>query len=462
MTLSPDHVVDANPGGPAGSGSPPANPLASAAGSAEPLALHGQRLGSAVLTGLLAGAAAAAFHWIVARAGVLQGLLRASAGAHPLLLGAASVAVSASLVALAAWLVNRFEPDAVGSGIPVVKELLREHRPLAWFRVFWVKFLSGALAIAGGLALGREGPTVQMGGALGQGLARVRGGGHGRERTLLVMGSAAGLAAAFNAPLAGVFFALEELRVTLKPRQAIATLVATGSAVWLGRGIFGQGPQFATPAFSSPALASYPLFLLLGAAAGAIGVLFNRSLLKTLDRLDSFRARWGSPAVAAAVGALVGLVGAFSPSLLGPGEHLINRAIDVGLPWRLALGVLLLRFALTLASYGSATAGGLFAPLLVIGAHLGLLVGKVASALLPAWVGPPGAYAVAGMCSLLAASVRSPVTSIVLMIEMTESYVLVMPLLLASLAAYVVADLLNDAPIYDALLERAAGSHSAV
>jgi CIC family chloride channel protein len=427
---------------------------------AEPLALHGQRLGSAVLTGVLAGGAAAGFHWTVERAGALQGLLRSAGTGHPIAIGAVSMAVSASLVALAAWLVHRFEPDAVGSGIPVVKELLAEHRPVAWFRIFWVKFISGALAIAGGLALGREGPTVQMGGALGQGFARLRGGGHARERTLLVMGSAAGLAAAFNAPLAGVFFAVEELRVTLRPRQAIAMLVATGSAVWLGRGIFGQAPEFATPAFSSPASASYPLFLLLGAVAGAVGVLFNRSLLETLKRLDAVRARWGAPAVAAAVGALVGVVGAFSPALLGPGEHLINRAIDLGLPWRLALGVLLLRFALTLASYGSATAGGLFAPLLVIGAHLGLLAGRLAAALLPAWVGPPGAYAVAGMCSLLAASVRSPVTAIVLMIEMTESYVLVMPLLLASLAAYVVADLLGDEPIYDALLERAAAKRA--
>lgn len=423
--------------------------------AAEPLALHGQRLGSAVLVGLLAGGAAAAFHWSVERAGALLGLIDAAGAAHPVVARVATVSVSAALVSAAAWLVHRFEPDAVGSGIPVVKELLLRHRPVAWLRVFWVKFLSGVLAIAGGLALGREGPTVQMGGALGQGLARLRGVGPARERTLLVMGSGAGLAAAFNAPLAGVFFALEELRVPLKPRQAIASLIATGSAVWLGRGLFGQAPVFATPAFAPPALASYPLFLVLGLLMGAVGVLFNRSLLRTLTACDRLRARWGAARTAAALGAAVGLVGVFAPGLLGPGEHLINRAIDVGLPWRIALTILLVRFALTLVSYGSATAGGLFAPILVIGSHLGLLAGEGAVALLPGWVGPAGPYAVAGMCALLAGSVRSPVTAIVLMIEMTESYVLVMPLLIASLAAYVVADLLADEPIYDALLERA-------
>ena len=122
--------------------------------------------------------------------------------------------------------------------------------------------------------------------------------------------------------------------------------------------------------------------------------------------------------------------------------------------WRLALIVVLLRFVLTLVSYGSSTAGGLFAPVLVIGAHFGILAGHGAEALLPAWAGPPGAYAVVGMCALLTASVRSPVTSIVLMIEMTATYSLVMPLLFASLGAYTVADWLGDVPIYDALLER--------
>jgi CIC family chloride channel protein len=419
------------------------------------MARLGERLGEAVATGLLAGGAAAAFHWTVEAAGAGRALLRQAGGDHPLLAGAAAVLASAALVALAAWLVQRFEPDAVGSGIPTVKEVLRQHRPLAWFRVFWVKFASGTLAIAAGLALGREGPTVQMGGSLGQGLARWRGGGVERDRTLLVLGSGAGLAAAFNAPLAGVFFVIEELRVTLRPRQAIAALIATSTAVWLGRSLFGQAPVFSTPGFSPPALSTYPLFIALGLVMGGAGVLFNRALLRTMGLLDRLRRRLGAAAVAALAGGLVGLVGAAWPWLLGPGEGLINGAVEGGLAWRLAVGVLLLRFALTLVSYGSATAGGLFAPVLVIGAHLGLLVGHGAAAALPGWAGAPGAWAVAGMCALLAASVRSPVTAVVLMIEMTESYALAMPLLLASLAAYVVADALGDVPIYDALLDRA-------
>lgn len=430
------------------------DPLPPTAGLS-PLARLRARLGGAVVTGLLAGAGAAAFHVVIEAAGALRGTLHSAAAGRPLLGAAASVAATAALVALAAWLVHRFEPDAAGSGIPTVKEVLRQHRPLAWLRVLWVKFASGTLAIGAGLALGREGPTVQMGASLGQGLARRRGGGPEGERTLLVMGAGAGLAAAFNAPLAGVFFVVEELRVTLRPRLAIAALIATSTAVWLGRSLFGQAPVFATPGFAPPALASYPLFLGLGLLLGGAGVLFNRALLATVAALDGLRARFGVAPVAAAAGALVGLVGAAAPWLLGPGEPLINRAIDVGLPWRLAAIVLLARLALTLVSYGSATAGGLFAPVLVLGAHLGLLAGQGAQALLPDWVGPPGTYAVAGMCALLTASVRSPVTAIVLMIEMTESYALAMPLLLASLAAYLVADELGDAPIYDALLERA-------
>lgn len=426
---------------------------------AEPGEGLADRLGSAILVGLSAGAAATAFHWSVERAGALRGALEAAGKLHPLAGGAASVLFSAALVASAAWLVHRFEPDAAGSGIPTVKEILRRHRPVAWLRILWVKFVSGTLAIAAGLALGREGPTVQMGGSLGQGLARLRGGAAWRERTLLVMGSGAGLAAAFNAPLAGVFFAIEELRVSLRPRQAIATLIATSTAVWLGRSVFGQAPVFSTPGFAPPSLASYPLFVGLGLVMGLVGVLFNRALLATTALLDRLRAHLGAAGVGALLGGIVGLVGALAPELLGPGEGLINRSIEGAFSWRLAVLVLLARFALTLASYGSATAGGLFAPLLVIGAQLGLLAGEGTAGALSGWVGPPGVYAVVGMGALLSASVRSPVTSVVLLIEMTESYALAMPLLLASLAAFVVADELGDVPVYDALLERALGAH---
>jgi len=422
--------------------------------------IHGLavRLRDAVLTGFLAGIAATAFHAFVQAADRLREHLHERAPEetirHLLVVGIASVVVSAAFVALAAWLVHRLAPDAVGSGIPTVKEVLQRHRPLAWFRIFWVKFASGALAIAAGLALGREGPTVQMGGSLAQGFARRTGGGPSRERALLVMGSAAGLAAAFNAPLAGVFFAVEELRVTLRPREAIAVLFSTSTAVWLGRVVFGQAPVFATPAFAHPALASYPLHLLLGATMGLAGVLFNRALLGTMNVFDGLRRRFGPASVAALVGAAIGIVGTFAPRLLGPGEGLINDAIGGGIPVVATIGILLARSSLTFASYSTATAGGLFAPILVIGAQAGLLFGHGADALLPSWAGPPGIFAAAGMAALLTGAVRSPVTSVVLMIEMTESYALAMPLLLASLAAHVVADALGDVPIYDALLDR--------
>jgi CIC family chloride channel protein len=202
-----------------------------------------------------------------------------------------------------------------------------------------------------------------------------------------------------------------------------------------------------------PPLSALPLFLILGVVAGLLGVVFNRALLANL-KLFERTARWPFGLPAALVGVAVAVVGWFAPEALGGGGRMVQATLagQVGLS-ALAL-LLLLRFAMTMASYGTGAAGGIFAPLLVLGAQAGLLVGLLGPSLFPSATGYGTSFAVVGMAALFTAIVRAPLTGIVLILEMTSSYPLMLPLLAACFTAYALADLLHDRPIYEALLER--------
>src|SRR4051812_8161461 len=363
------------------------------------------------------------------------------------------VAVCGTAAGAALWLVRRFAPETAGSGIPHLKAVLHRLRGMRWQRVLAVKFVSGTLGIGSGLALGREGPTVQMGGALGQmvsGWLRSS----ARERHILIAaGAGAGLAAAFNAPLAGVIFVLEELRRDFAPGALTGAFVASVTADIVVRLMTGQSPVFHIASPPVPPLNTLPLFLILGVVAGLLGVVFNRTLLGSL-RLFERTSRWPFGLPAALVGIAVALVGWFAPDALGGGGRMVQATLagQVGLS-ALAL-LLLLRFAMTMASYGTGAAGGIFAPLLVLGAQAGLLVGLLGPHLFPSATGYGTSFAVVGMAALFTAIVRAPLTGIVLILEMTSSYPLMLPLLAACFIAYALADMLHDRPIYEALLER--------
>ncbi len=361
--------------------------------------------------------------------------------------------LGAAAVALSVFAVRRFAPAAAGSGIPNLKAVLHRARPMGGVRLIAVKFFGGATAITAGLALGREGPTIQMGGALGSLLSRrSRSTAHERQ-VMIAAGAGAGLAAAFNAPLAGLIFVLEEVQKNFAPGIFTATFIASVTADSVSRVLFGQRAVFPTVPVAAPALAAIPLFALLGVGAGLLAVAFNRGLLATMratDRLD-LRGRVG---FAALIGAGVAGIAWLEPGLVGGGGRLVEQAIAGKGLVQILLGLVLLRFVLTLASYGTGAPGGIFAPLLVLGSQAGLTLGLVVAATLPALGVTPAAWAVVGMAALFAGTVRAPLTGIVLMLEMTESYSLMLPLLVASFAAQWVADLLREPPIYDALLQR--------
>ncbi|HPF57168.1 MAG TPA: H(+)/Cl(-) exchange transporter ClcA [Candidatus Competibacteraceae bacterium] len=366
-----------------------------------------------------------------------------------------SILFSVITISVAVWLVRFFAPAAAGSGIPHLKGVLLGYRSMVWHRILWVKFISGVIGVTGGLTLGREGPTVQMGGALGQMFGSRSHSDTLEQRILIAAGAGAGLSAIFNAPLAGVVFVLEELQGNFASPVFFAALIASMTADVLSRWLMGQNPVFHVTVTAIPDLASLPLFLALGILAGVLGVLFNRALLAT-QRLSDVRGPWKLAAKWISWGTIIGLMGWWMPELCGGGHLIVERIlggheyIDL---WTLAL-LFGLRFVLTMGSYGTGAAGGIFAPLLVLGALLGLIIGELGREWFPLVAPEPLTVAVAGMAAYFTAIVRAPLTGIVLIVEMTGNYSLILPLFTACFSAYVIAEWWPDVPIYEALLER--------
>jgi CIC family chloride channel protein len=360
------------------------------------------------------------------------------------------------------WLVRRFAPEASGSGIPQIKSVVLGEEDLRWWRVLPVKFFGGLASIGGGLALGREGPTIQIGGATGLMVSkwfRVRPG-EGERKALICAGAGAGLAAAFNAPLAGVIFVLEELHGAFTPVIFVAAFLASVTADVVCRVMTGDTPVFGLHGMPVPSLNALPVALVVGGCAGFGGVLFNRCLLGSLDAFDRLK-RWPPFIVGALTGLVVGLAAWIYPEVSGSGGMLAEHALSGEFSIRVVVALIAARFALTMVSYGSGSAGGIFAPLLVIGALGGLAVGYGAHAMAPTWAGHPEVFAVLGMGALLTAIVRAPLTGIVLMIELTGKYDYMLPLLVSCLVAYGIAEGMGCMPIYEALRERARGRNAA-
>ena len=366
------------------------------------------------------------------------------------------MAGAALATGLAAWLVRRFSPDAAGSGIPHVEAVLEGSLAPAPARLIPVKFAGGVLAIGSGLALGREGPSVQMGvttaHVIGEFFRRDT-----KDRNALIAGGAgAGLATAFNSPGAGAIFVLEELVGRFDPRIALVALGASAGAISVSRSLLGNSLDFNVADLASGGGIELVLFLILGLFAGLLSVGHNRGLLATLTLAE----RIGGPIElrAAGVGAVVGLLAWSTPHLVGGGDGLTQSALNGELLLVALPALFLFRLVLGTASYAAGTPGGLFAPLLVLGAVSGLAFGYVVDAAIPGLTVRPEAFAVVGMGAFLAGSVRAPLTGMVLVIEMTGSSSLLLPLLAGCFGSMLVAEAMQDLPIYAALKARAAKS----
>lgn len=410
----------------------------------------------AILVGLAAGGLALLFKLAVDAAGDLSAFLARSARSGSfsglvVLLGA-----TALLGGLAAWLTSRAAPEAAGSGIPHVKLSLMGIRVIRPYHVIGVKFVGGFLALASGMSLGREGPTVQMGGAMGRIVGDLLGIRRRSYGALIASGAGAGLAAAFNAPLAGFLFVMEELRREMSALTYGAALAASVAAVAVSRLITGQGPVFDLENPSPVPVAWLPTVALVGVAAGAAGILFSKALVTALEWRDRLALpRW---ILGATVGFLGGLAILLFPALAGVGhdytQQLLEGVYDDG---PILLSTLLVfggRLLFTSLAYATGVPGGIFAPMLVMGSFFGYACGVVLAFAFPGMPVPPTVFATIGMAALLTGSVRAPLTGTVLIVEMTAEYGLLYALLVGSFAAYLVGEASGVKPIYEWLLSR--------
>ena len=351
---------------------------------------------------------------------------------------------------LAAWLVFRFAPQASGSGIPHVEHQLK----VGWsghpVSIIIVKFIGGVLAIGSGLALGREGPTVQIGGAIGYLVGRRFQRNSNERRVLLAAGAGAGLATAFNAPIAGAIFVLEELVGSYDLPASITTIGASAAAISVSRVFLGQLPDFQVRELGFVGLGVLPISCLGGVAVGVLGVLYNQAILRALHLSARFSSLNGG-ARAACIGAAVGLLGWFAPSMIGGGDPLTQRVLDGTMLAGPLVAVFVIRFLLGPISYAARTPGGLFAPMLTIGSQAGLLLFMAWTRVVPATAALPQQFSTVGIAAFFGAVVRSPIAGIILAVELTGSFSLFLPMLGATFAAVTTATLLKNPPIYDSL-----------
>ncbi|AXE24826.1 ClC family H(+)/Cl(-) exchange transporter [Streptomyces globosus] len=409
----------------------------------------------AALAGCLVGLVGGAFRWCLQRADALRGrLLETAAGLGGGLGWLVPVALTAAGAALACAIARRV-PHAAGSGIQHVEAVWRGESEAPTWRLLPAKFAGGVVAIGSGLVLGREGPAVHMGAAIGAEAGRRTGLGADDIRLLHTSLAGAGLAVAFAAPLGGLLFVCEEVTRSVRPRLVLMTLVGTAAAAAVSALIAGGAPIFPFPDAPAPPVWLLPVFLLFGATAGLLGAAYGGLVIGSLALSDRLAARVPATARAALIGAVVGLLMAVDPLFAGGGDPLGERLLA---GWSPAVGVLAaylaVRFAAGPLSYAAGTPGGLFAPLLAVGALWGALAHAAAGPLLPGQAAGSGAFAVVGMAALFAAVVRAPATGIVLVVEMTGATSLVLPLLAACFAAALTADRLGSEPVYDRLRRR--------
>lgn len=350
-------------------------------------------------------------------------------------------------------LVYRFAPEARGHGVPEVMLAVHANEGRIRGRVPLVKSLASAICIGAGGSVGREGPIVQIGSALGSGLAQVSRLAGENTRLLVACGAAGGIGATFNAPIAGVFFALELILRNFETRSFGLVVLSSVVATAVGRIAFGSEAFLALPAFHVVSGVEYPLYALLGVLAALVGIAFIRVLYGGEDLADRF---WRGPAWLrpAAGGVLLGVLLLVLPQMYGVGYPVLEGAIHGQYVFGLLLAFLLgkiLATSLTLAIGGS---GGVFAPSLFMGAMLGSAFGAGAHDILPAATASAGAYGLVGMAAVFAAAGRAPITAVLIVFELTDDYSIILPLMLAVVVATGLSRILSEDSIYTLKLRR--------
>jgi len=364
--------------------------------------------------------------------------------------------LSSLMIFISVYMVRKYAPDAAGSGIQNIEGVLGNKMNMRSVRIIIVKFFGGILSIGAGMSMGREGPSVQIGGALGELIPKIFNINKDTIRILIAAGAGAGLATTFNAPLAGILFVFEEMREEIKytyiPAQTVITAVVV-SIVTLHI-IVGSNILIPVNHLISPNVYDLWIFIIFGLFFGILGFIFNKYLVDFTTKIAQING-WKFHLLILIIGAIIGLLVYIYPDTIGEGYKVIHSALNGSLALKTLLILFALRFLITMISYGTGAPGGIFAPMLALGTLFGVSFGLIANKLIPSLHIEPSVFAVVGMGALFSATVRAPLTGIVLVAELTSSFNLLMPLLITSLVAITTVKSLGGRAIYTILLEQA-------
>src|ERR1700758_2853133 len=346
-------------------------------------------------------------------------------------------------------LVQVFFPGARGSGVNQTKAALYIYNGYISFKTVIGKFITSALALGGGFSLGPEDPSLQIGAGVASVISRRLGMSRQRVRLFAPVGAAAGLAAAFNAPIAAILFVIEEVIGRWSAAVLGSVVLSAISSVVVARWFWGSEPLFRIPPVTLRDPRELTAYAVLGVCGGLLALIFSKSLGYLRPRLRS-QSKWNRFFQPSVAGLMVGTIGYFGfPQVMGPGYAVMDQAMHGQFAWKLLVALAVLKLLATTLSFSSGTPGGMFAPTLFIGAMLGAAVGTFEKHYFPLLTGTVGSYALAGMGVLFAAFLRAPLTSVFMVLEVSGNYSIVLPVILANTIAYVISRVLQPVPIFE-------------
>lgn len=411
------------------------------------------------LVGIAAGAVVCAYRLTLQQAEKLLQLILSYAAAQPLValawfVGLLSIAAAISF--LMVW-----EPYTISSGIPQTQADIAGHYDLPWHRVLFAKFIEGSLGALAGLSLGREGPSVQLGGVAGKAVAKLTRAKRGEEHLLVTCGAASGMAAAFHAPFTGVIFALEEMHKVFSAPLICALMASAAAADFLVSEVLGVKPVLDVHFASNLPHIDYGLVLLMGILLGVIAAIHNQGMFFAQDCYRAITR--GAPFTRILIPCLtVGLVGLYlpyGPYLLGGGEKLFELLLDPHTqPLTLLIALLVAKYILTALCFGSSAPGGTLLPLVIMGALAGAIFGRVVTGITGESYSYIANYTALGIAGLFAGVVRAPITGVVLVFELTGSFSSLLSAVLISIVSYIIADILNIDAFYEHLYTKMLGT----
>lgn len=407
-------------------------------------------LGKSLLVGLLAGIVVSCYRLIISEAEDFTAAAYAFISANPHFILPLFIVLAAFAYAVSR--IVKAQPLSAGSGVPQVKALVKDLTIYNWWKVLLAKFLGGTLSALGGLALGREGPCVQLGGCVGQGVGERFSRSLSEKKILIASGAGAGMGAALNAPLAGVMFAFEDIFKYFSPKVLLSAMTAAVSAQFVCRSIFGIEPILDFGIITPLPLTSYWLVIVFGVLLGLIGVFYDFILIccrRLYARIPS-RLAVLKPGIAFFIAGVLGLV---LPAVIGSGANSFG-SLNLAIPLGTLLLLYLVKFLFVIICLGSDAPGGDLFPLLLLGGMLGAIFGNISVNYLGFAPEYFANFVILGMGGYFGAVVGAPVTAIVLMVEITGSFPQMLSLALICLVAYTVINLLKKSSFYQQLQKK--------